>query len=66
MAVHTGVGTQEIVTDGGGRVTGMALSDGSLLATDLVVFSAGVRPRDELARACGLPVGERGGIVVDE
>jgi nitrite reductase (NADH) large subunit len=30
-----------------------------------VVFSAGIRPRDELARACGLPVGERGGIVVD-
>ena len=26
----------------------------------------GVRPRDELAREAGLPVGERGGIVVDE
>ncbi len=65
VAVRTGVGTQEIVTGGDGRVTGMALSDGSLLRTDLVVFSAGVRPRDELARACGLPVGERGGVVVD-
>jgi nitrite reductase (NADH) large subunit len=66
VSVHTGVGTQEVTTGEAGRVTGMALSDGSLLATDLVVFSAGVRPRDELARACGLAVGERGGITVDE
>ncbi len=28
-----------------------------------MVFSAGIRPRDELARAAGLTVGERGGIV---
>ncbi|MBK3629946.1 nitrite reductase large subunit [Streptomyces sp. MBT49] len=66
LSVHTGVGTQEIVVDESGAVTGMKLSDGSELATDLVVFSAGVRPRDQLARACGLTVGERGGIAVDE
>jgi nitrite reductase (NADH) large subunit len=34
-------------------------------ATDMVVFSAGVRPRDELARECRLEIGERGGVVVD-
>ncbi|SDO90657.1 nitrite reductase (NADH) large subunit [Streptomyces sp. cf386] len=66
LTVHTGVGTQEIVVDAEGAVTGMKLSDGSELATDLVVFSAGVRPRDQLARDCGLTVGERGGITVDE
>ncbi len=33
---------------------------------DLLVFSAGIRPRDELARAAGLPIGERGGIVIDQ
>ncbi|MGW0916226.1 nitrite reductase large subunit NirB [Streptomyces sp. NPDC002784] len=66
LSVHTGVGTQEIVVDDEGAVTGMKLSDGSELATDLVVFSAGVRPRDQLARDCGLTVGERGGIAVDE
>ncbi|WSQ09042.1 nitrite reductase large subunit NirB [Streptomyces sp. NBC_01231] len=65
LSVHTGVGTQEIVVDESGAVTGMKLSDGSELATDLVVFSAGVRPRDQLARDCGLTVGERGGITVD-
>ena len=35
------------------------------LEVDLVVISAGVRPRDELAIACGLPVGAGGGVVVD-
>lgn len=66
LSVHTGVGTQEIVVGEDGAVTGMKLSDGSELSTDLVVFSAGVRPRDQLARDCGLTVGERGGISVDE
>ncbi|MGW1713537.1 nitrite reductase large subunit NirB [Streptomyces sp. NPDC002156] len=66
LSVHTGVGTQEIVVDEDGAVTGMKLSDGSELATELVVFSAGVRPRDQLARDCGLSVGERGGIAVDD
>ncbi|MDT9690741.1 nitrite reductase large subunit NirB [Streptomyces sp. P9(2023)] len=65
LTVHTGTGTQEVVTEDG-SVTGMKLSDGSELATDMVVFSAGVRPRDQLARDCGLTVGERGGIAVDE
>ena len=36
------------------------------LDTDLIVFSAGIRPRDELARQAGLAVGERGGIVIDD
>ncbi|MFD5763796.1 FAD-dependent oxidoreductase, partial [Streptomyces sp. NPDC127044] len=66
LTVHTGTGTQEIVTGDDGAVTGMKLSDGSELPTDLVVFSAGVRPRDQLARATGLTVGERGGITVDD
>ncbi|MFJ3664950.1 nitrite reductase large subunit NirB [Streptomyces sp. NPDC090106] len=66
LSVHTGVGTQEIVVGADGAVTGMKLSDGSELAADMVVFSAGVRPRDQLARDCGLTVGERGGITVDE
>ncbi|MFJ8919957.1 nitrite reductase large subunit NirB [Streptomyces sp. NPDC102415] len=66
LSVHTGVGTQEVTAGEDGRVDGMALSDGSSLETDLVVFSAGVRPRDQLARDCGLAVGPRGGIIVDE
>ncbi len=44
----------------------VSFDDGSELETDLIVFSAGIRPRDELARAAGLAVGERGGIVIDD
>ncbi|MFF8730474.1 nitrite reductase large subunit NirB [Streptomyces sp. NPDC015171] len=66
VTVHTGAGTQAVVTGSNGRVCGMELSDGRRLPADLVVFSAGVRPRDQLARESGLAVGERGGIVVDE
>ncbi|MER8043109.1 nitrite reductase large subunit NirB [Streptomyces sp. NPDC094032] len=65
LTVHTGTGTQEVITTAD-KVTGMRLSDGSELRTDMVVFSAGVRPRDQLAQDCGLTVGERGGITVDE
>ncbi|MFI0257898.1 nitrite reductase large subunit NirB [Streptomyces sp. NPDC017056] len=66
LSVHTGVGGKEIVADEDGAVRAMELSDGSSVETDLVIFSAGVRPRDQLARDCGLAVGERGGIGVDE
>ncbi|MFC7218802.1 nitrite reductase large subunit NirB [Streptomyces polyrhachis] len=65
LEVRTGVGGQEIRTGGDGAVRAMVLTDGTEVPTDLVVFAAGVRPRDELARAAGLAVGERGGVVVD-
>ncbi|HVF73710.1 MAG TPA: nitrite reductase large subunit NirB [Acidimicrobiales bacterium] len=63
--VHTGMQTTELAAGDDGRVAQMRFADGTSLDVDLVVFSAGIRPRDELARACGLDMGERGGIVVD-
>jgi nitrite reductase (NADH) large subunit len=65
LSVHAGAGVQEIVTDGAGQVTGLLKPDGTLVDAQVVVFSAGIRPRDELARSAGLEVGPRGGIVVD-
>ncbi|MDI2132499.1 nitrite reductase large subunit NirB [Yinghuangia seranimata] len=65
VTVHTGAGTQEIGVGEDGRAATMSLSNGATLDVDLVIFSAGVRPRDQLARDCGLTVGERGGIAVD-
>ncbi|MCU1675840.1 MAG: nitrite reductase [Frankiales bacterium] len=64
--VHLGAATERIEAGRGGAVGQMRFTGGAELATDMVVFSAGVRPRDDLARACGLDVGERGGIVVDD
>ncbi|BDP41064.1 nitrite reductase large subunit [Deinococcus aetherius] len=66
IGVHTSRATSEVSTDDAGRVTALVFADGSRLETDLVVFSAGIRPRDDLARACGLTVGERGGIQIDD
>jgi nitrite reductase (NADH) large subunit len=66
VSVHTGKNTTQIVAGEDGRVAELRFADGGGLATDLVVFSAGIRPRDELARSCGLVVGERGGISIDD
>ncbi|MGW5104831.1 nitrite reductase large subunit NirB [Streptomyces sp. NPDC004100] len=63
--VHTGAGTSFVDAGADGRVRAARLSDGAELRADLVVFSAGVRARDQLVRDCGLSVGERGGISVD-
>lgn len=49
-----------------GRVERVELADGTVLDASLVVFAAGVRPRDELAAPLGLERGERGGFLVDE
>ncbi len=65
VIVHTNKSTTEIVSHEG-KVSKMLFADGSELTTDMIVFSAGIRPRDELAKASGLEVGERGGIVIDE
>ncbi|MBI3214816.1 MAG: nitrite reductase large subunit [Mycobacterium sp.] len=43
----------------------LSLNDGSTIDAGLVVFAAGVRPRDELARAAGLDVAQRGGVLTD-
>jgi len=66
VVVHTGVGTNSVMVSAEGRAAGMTFTNGEKLDTDLVVFSAGVRPRDQLGRDAGLTVGERGGIAVDE
>jgi len=63
VTVHTGTSTESIERDGD-RLQAK-LGNGTELDIDLLVFSAGVRPRDELAREAGLEVGERGGVLTD-
>ncbi|WP_132259775.1 nitrite reductase large subunit NirB [Paucimonas lemoignei] len=64
VVVHTQKNTLEIV-DGETARHRLVFADGTHLETDMIVFSAGIRPRDELARESGLTVGPRGGIVID-
>ncbi|WP_315711097.1 nitrite reductase large subunit NirB [Brenneria uluponensis] len=65
VRVHTGKETREII-DGEQAQHRLCFADGSVLETDLVLFSAGIRPRDKLAEVCGLERGPRGGIVIDD
>ncbi|MDI9931488.1 nitrite reductase large subunit NirB [Rhodococcus sp. IEGM 1354] len=64
LNVHVGVGTSSITENDSAGLT-VELSNGDTIDAALLVFSAGVRPQDWLARESGLDVGERGGILVD-
>lgn len=63
LKVHLNKNTKAIL--GESDMTGLEFEGGERLEMDMLVISAGIRPRDELARECGLEVGVRGGIVVD-
>ena len=67
VKVHVATATQEII-DGESCHHRMRFTEDAsqYLETDLIVFSAGIRPQDELARSSGLGVGERGGIEVNQ
>jgi len=63
--VHTEKNTKEIVAGETCRYR-MNFVDGTHLETDMILFSAGIRPRDELAREYGIAIGERGGIAIND
>lgn len=64
VTIHTSKNTQKII-DGDQAIHKMCFADGEELETDIVLFSAGIRPRDDIARESFLEVGQRGGIVID-
>ncbi|OBT15568.1 nitrite reductase large subunit [Vibrio sp. UCD-FRSSP16_10] len=65
VSVHTEKATTEIIAGENSRYR-MNFADGSHLETDMIVFSAGIRPQDELAKGTNIELGERGGIVVND
>ncbi len=64
VQVHTSKATNTISVGDSCRYK-MEFADGTELETDMILFSAGIRPYDQLARAFDLAIGERGGIVID-
>ena len=62
--IHTGMKT-ELIDAGEQHTLRMNFEGQAPLETDMIVFSAGIRPQDSLGRQSGLELGERGGIVVD-
>ena len=63
ISIHLNKSTQYIA--GEDAITGMMFEGENLLKVDMLVISAGIKPRDELGRVSGLEVGVRGGIVVN-
>ncbi|WP_234734048.1 nitrite reductase large subunit NirB [Tellurirhabdus bombi] len=63
LTIHLSKSTQQITGDD--TITGLQFADGTTLDVDMLIISAGIRPRDELAKAAGLATHPRGGIVVD-
>lgn len=64
VGVHLSKATQNITAGSDYRYR-MNFAGEDFLETDLVLFSAGIRPQDALARSCGLELGPRGGVAVD-
>ncbi|MFI7868242.1 nitrite reductase large subunit NirB [Ectopseudomonas khazarica] len=65
VGVHLGKATQSISAGSDYRYR-MNFAGDEALETDLIVFSAGIRPQDALARACALELGPRGGVAIDD
>src|SRR4051794_10601351 len=64
MGVRVLLGTATTHLLGNGKVTGLRFKDGTILKTDMVVISCGIRPNVDEARAAGLQVDKA--IVVDD
>ncbi|MDR7025728.1 nitrite reductase large subunit NirB [Pseudomonas peli] len=64
VSVHLSRGTQSI-TPGSEYRYRMNFAGEEFLETDLIVFSAGIRPQDAIAKQCGLELGPRGGVAID-
>ncbi len=62
--IHTGKATNQIM--GNGSIVGMDFGEDDFLDVDMLVISAGIRPRDELGKICDLKTGVRGGIIVND
>ncbi len=64
LTILTNTNTLEIAGDK--AITKMKFANDTSIDVDMLVISAGIKPRDEIAKLCGLEVGQRGGIVVND
>jgi len=66
ISLHVGSSTKQIEAGADGSVARLRFADDTEIEAQTIVFAAGIRPRDELARACGLAIGPRGGVLVND
>ncbi|MCZ2471404.1 nitrite reductase large subunit [Aquirufa ecclesiirivi] len=65
IGLHILTSTNTLEITGSDKISGMRFQDDQVLDVDMLVISAGIKPRDELAKNAGLATGPRGGILVD-
>ncbi|GAA4272603.1 nitrite reductase large subunit NirB [Aquimarina gracilis] len=65
LGLHVHVSKQTEFIQGDKAIEGLQYIDGTELKVDMLVISAGIRPRDEVAKECGLDTGLRGGVIVN-
>ncbi|SDE74394.1 nitrite reductase large subunit NirB [Cellulophaga baltica] len=63
LHIHLSKATNQILGDD--AIVGMEFGEDDVLDVEMLIISAGIRPRDELGKSSGLKMGVRGGIVVD-
>ncbi len=63
ISIHMSKATNKILGDD--AIEGMEFGEYDKIDVEMLVVSAGIKPRDELARTCDLAMGVRGGIVVN-
>ncbi|WP_339658998.1 nitrite reductase large subunit NirB [uncultured Polaribacter sp.] len=63
LHIHLSKATNQILGDT--SITGLEFGEDDVLHVDMLVISAGIRPRDELGKTAGLEMGVRGGITVN-
>lgn len=63
LNIHLNKATNQILGDT--VITGLEFGEDDVLDVEMLIISAGIRPRDELAKTCDLEMGIRGGIVVN-
>lgn len=66
LGIHIHLNKDTSAIRGGDKVEWVEFSDDTQVDADMVVISAGIRPRDELAKQCGITIGPRGGILVND
>lgn len=55
ISVNGGIGCSELVVENG-KVVGVKLKDGTVLAAQMVIFSAGIKPNVDIAQKSGVEV----------
>ncbi|MCF6296736.1 MAG: nitrite reductase large subunit NirB [Flavobacteriaceae bacterium] len=63
VTIHLSKNTNQILGDN--SITGMEFGEYDKIDVEMLIISAGIRPRDELAKTCDLKIGTRGGIKVN-